>query len=204
MEEGAASVNPEYTKPLHDLGPVDVQPGKGTYLDLATWAGIDMNGPPCRKNGMANLRYPIDVDSYDGASIKQAYDVFASATKQGGPFNNSLFLFEAYSTQGVKAIPSDSTAYAFRADNLLIAPLITYQAGNSENDQKANALGEQLRNIIHNATGRSEIHAYVNYAYPGDTAKEWYGYEKWRQDKLLGLKNKYDAKRRFSFFGPIA
>lgn len=65
-------------------------------------------------------------------------------------------------------------------------------------------LAGQSGNIIHEGTGRSEMHTYVNYAY-GDEAKEnWYGHEKWRQERLLTLKNKYGPKRKFSFYAPIA
>lgn len=153
---------------------------------------------------MANLRYPIDVDTYNTTAVSQAYDVFSQKIQQGTVFNNSLFLFEGYSTQGVKAVPRETSAYAFRDDNLLIAPLITYKENGAALDREANALGKKLREIIHQGTGLDEIHAYVNYAFPGNTKKEWYGYEQWRQDKLLALKNKYDPDRKFSFFGPIA
>ena len=52
--------------------------------------------------------------------------------------------------------------------------------------------------------GRDEFHAYVNYAFGTETNEEMYGYEQWRQDRLLALKDKYDPQRRFSFYAPIA
>jgi hypothetical protein len=45
---------------------------------------------------------------------------------------------------------------------------------------------------------------YVNYAYGNEEAVSWYGEEDWRQDRLKSLKNKYDPKSSFSFFGPVA
>lgn len=204
LQEGVKKVDEQYTKPFDDLKPLNVDAGAGSYLDLPAWTGIDINGPPCQKTGMANLRYPIDVDKYNPDAVKKAWDVFSTKAQQGTPFNNSLFMFEGYSTQGVKAVPHEKSAYAFRDDNLLFAPLITYKPGDAALDKAANELGIELREIIHAGTGRDEIHAYVNYAFPGHTKKEWYGYEQWRQDKLLALKNKYDPDRKFSFFGPIA
>ncbi|KAJ0331349.1 hypothetical protein COL5a_002890 [Colletotrichum fioriniae] len=104
----------------------------------------------------------------------------------------------------VKVIASDSTAFAYRSDNLLFAPLITYSPNGTELDQKAATLGNQLRDIIHEGSGRTEQHVYLNYAFGDEGPKEWYGSEQWRQDRLKSLKTKYDPNGKFSFYGPIA
>ncbi|KAI2465645.1 FAD binding domain protein [Annulohypoxylon bovei var. microspora] len=204
LQEGSTTVDPSYTKPFHDLGPVATDGAGGSFTDLAAWTANDNNSPPCQKAGLANYRFPIDIESYNVPAQRQVYDLFASATKETPALNNSLFLFEGYSTQGVKAIPSESTAFPSRGDNLLLAPLITYAGTDSELDRKAVELGESLRRIIHEATGREEMHTYVNYAYGEETKQNMYGYEQWRQDRLLELKNKYDPQRKFSFYAPIA
>ncbi|WYZ37060.1 hypothetical protein EsH8_II_000566 [Colletotrichum jinshuiense] len=204
IQEGVTVVDPVYTQPFRDIGPIVSTPESGTYLDLAAWTGIALDSIPCQKVGLNNPRFPIYVESYNIEAQRKAYDLFASSVKTDSPFYNSLFMFEGYSVQGVRAIESDSTAFAYRGDNLLFAPLITYTPVDAALDEQAATLGNQLRDIIHEGSGRSEQHVYLNYAFGDESPKEWYGSEQWRQDRLKSLKTKYDPNGKFSFYGPIA
>ncbi|KAI1141494.1 FAD binding domain protein [Hypoxylon sp. FL0543] len=204
LQEGVTAVDATYTAPFQALGPVATDAAGGSYTDLPAWTGNANTSPPCQKAGLVNVRFPIDVDSYNIDAQRKAYDLFASTTQQTPALNNSLFLFEGYSLQGVKAVPQKSTAFPFRGDNLLLSPLITYAPAGPDLDQAAAKLGNDLRQILYEGSGRSELHTYVNYAFGDETTKNWYGYEQWRQDRLLELKNKYDPSRKFSFYGPIA
>ncbi|KAJ5684724.1 uncharacterized protein N7477_001069 [Penicillium maclennaniae] len=202
IQEGVKAVDSIYTKPFHDLGPISVSPDSGTYQDLATWTGIANSSPPCQKIGMANPRFPIYLESYNIAAQKKAWDIYAPAVRGSSPFNNSIFMFEGYSAEGVHAVPHDSTAFAFRSENLLAAPLINYFPAEGL-DEKAADLGNKLRNVLFEASGRDEIRAYVNYAHGDETTKQLYGSEKWRQQRLSALKKKYDPQGRFIFYAPI-
>ncbi|KAK2598063.1 hypothetical protein QQS21_005774 [Conoideocrella luteorostrata] len=204
IQEGVKTVDSKYTKPFHDIGPIAVTPLSGTYKDLAGWTGIATTSPPCQKAGLANPRFPIYLEMYDVAAQKKAYEAFALATKGSSAFNGSLFMFEGYSIQGVQAIDSKSTAFAYRDAHLLAAPLITYKPSGVDLDQKARDLGNQLREILHQASGVPDVRAYVNYAYGNEGPKGWYGSDKWRQDRLAALKKKYDPSGKFSFYAPIA
>ncbi|KAL2128641.1 hypothetical protein VTI74DRAFT_8914 [Chaetomium olivicolor] len=205
IQEGVSAVDPAYTAPFHALGPVSITPKNGTYRDISSWVGIALDGPPCQKTGMANPRFPIYLPAYNPDTQEQLYALFASATNASSPFANSLFMFEGYSTQGVDAVAADSAAYAFREDNLLIAPLIQYNpAGGAALDAQAKQLGNQLRQILHAGSGRTQMHTYVNYGYGDETTQQWYGFEQWRQDRLKALKQKYDPNGRFSFYAPVA
>jgi hypothetical protein len=202
IQEGVNAVDSIYTKPFHDLGPISVSPDSGTYKDLATWTGIANTSPPCQKAGMANPRFPIYLESYNVAAQKKAWEIYAPAVRGSSPFNNSIFMFEGYSAEGVHSVPHDSTAFAFRSENLLAAPLINYFPAKGL-DKKAADLGQRLRNVLFEASGRDEIRAYVNYAYGSETTEQLYGAEEWRQQRLSALKKKYDPKGRFSFYAPI-
>ncbi|KAK2058632.1 FAD-binding domain-containing protein [Colletotrichum caudatum] len=205
VQEGVTTVDPAYTQPFHDISPISSTPESGTYLDLATWTNIDLNSSSCQGRGFNNPRFPLYVESYNVESLRKAYDLFASSIRGDSTFNNSIFLLEGYSNEGVKSIKSDSTAFAHRDANLLLAPLIHYTSGGAADlDEQAATLGNQLRDIIHEGSGRPEQHIYINYAFGNESPKEWYGSEQWRQDRLKSLKTKYDPNGRFSFFGPIA
>ncbi|GES66583.1 FAD-dependent oxygenase [Aspergillus terreus] len=190
IQEGVQTVDPAYTKPFHDIGPLSANSIGGSYTDLAGWTNITATSPPCQKVGLVNPRFPIYLQVYNVLAQKKAYDVFASAVRGSSAFNNSIFMFEGYSMQGVRAISSKSSAFAFRNENLLAAPLITYAPAGPELDNKAAKLGNRLRNILYQASGLGEIGAYVNYAYGDKTPAQWYGNEQWRQDRLRSLKKK--------------
>ena len=204
IQEGVSAVDSVYTQPFRDLGPFAVTPDSGTYRDLAGWVGISLDAPPCQKAGLANPRFPVYLSAYNATAQQELYAAFAKGTNASSPWANSLFMFEGYSMQGVEAVNSASAAYAFRDDNLLIAPLIQYTPAGPVRDQQAAQFGNQLRQILHKGSGRSQMHTYVNYAYGDESPKEWYGADAWRQDRLKALKAKYDPRGRFSFYAPAA
>ncbi|KFY01573.1 hypothetical protein V490_00837 [Pseudogymnoascus sp. VKM F-3557] len=205
IQEGVDVVDAAYTKPFNDLGPIVTTPTSGTYLDLAKWTGISLSDTPCQKTGNANPRFPIYLKSYNPTAQRKVYDLFAQATTNAStPFSGALFMFEGYSTQGVKAIGDDATAFAYRSDNLLVAPLLTYTPNGKALEDQAFKLGNQMRQILYEGSGQTSLNTYVNYAYGDETPKAWYGADKWRQDRLLSLKKNYDPKGKFSFYAPIA
>lgn len=151
---------------------------------------------------MSNVCFPLNLQSYDIQAQRAAFDAFAKGTSQGSGFNNSLLIFEGYSAQGMQSVPSESTAFPHREDTLLVSPLIVYS--DPALDDKARELGEGFRDILFRASGQKELHAYVNYASGHETPGDWYGHESWRLERLRALKAKYDPKRKFRFYGPIA
>ncbi|KAJ8108436.1 hypothetical protein ONZ43_g6425 [Nemania bipapillata] len=203
LQEGAGAVDPVYAEPFNILGPLTTDAASGTYTDLAAWTGNSIGAPPCQKSGLVNLRFPIDLQTYNVAAQRKVYDLFASATRTTPALNGSLFLFEGYSLQGVKAIPNDQTAFPNRGANLLVSPLLTYAPNTPALDQTAADLGESLRQILYEGSGLKELHTYVNYAFGDETEKNWYGHEQWRRDRLKTLKQKYDPFGRFNFYAPI-
>lgn len=203
IQEGVKTVDSAYTKPFHDIGPLSAEPQSGTYKDLAAWTGVSIDSPPCQKAGFANPRFPIYLQSYDIPAQKKAWEIYAPAIRGSSPFNNSILMFEGYSFQGVHEVASESSAFAFREENILAAPLINYLPTDAALETKAADLGNQLRNILFEASGREDIHAYVNYAHGDETTEQLYGGEEWRQQRLQALKQKYDPTGRFSFYAPV-
>ncbi|KAM0559928.1 hypothetical protein ACHAPJ_003878 [Fusarium lateritium] len=204
IQEGVKAIDAKISKPFHDLKPIAITPESGDYRDLAKWTQIDIDAAPCQKNGLANPRFPLYLQKYNVNAMKAAWKLFASGTGPKTPFNTSIFMFEGYSTQAVRANGAKSAAFAFRQENLLTAPLITYKRGDAALDKKAAKLGNDLRDILHKASGQDEMAVYVNYAFGDEKPTNWYGHESWRQDRLQALKNKYDPRGKFSFFGPVA
>jgi hypothetical protein len=150
-----------------------------------------------------NPRFPIYLETFNPAA-KKAFDFFAEHVRGDSIFNNSLVTFDGYSTQGVKSIDAKSTAFAYRDQNILVGPLITYQPNGTELDNRASEVGHKIREILHQGTGREHVPAYVNYAFGDEGPGQWYGSESWRQSRLQKLKETYDPQGLFSFYAPIA
>lgn len=195
----------QYTAPFTALGPASFQSGAGSYRELSQLTGNGKDQIFCQKQGTAILRYPLELQQYDIPAQRKVYDTYSAALKATPALNNSVALFQSYSTQGVKAVPSDSTAYPFRESNILAAPHIFFDEEDATPDlaAKAAALGTEMRDIVFKASGQAHLRVYVNYALGAEGPKEWYGAEEWRQDKLKALKRKYDPKGKFSFYNPI-
>ncbi|KAK9413949.1 putative FAD-binding PCMH-type domain-containing protein [Seiridium unicorne] len=175
LQEGVTTVDPAYTKPFQDLGPVSTTTGSGVYPDIPSWVGWDNAAASCQHTGLANMRFPVDLESYNVQAMRKIYDLFESATRETPALNGSFFLVEGYPLQGVRAAPSGLSAFPFRADNLLVAPVISWVPSGSDIAQKAVDLGKDLRQILLNGSGRTELHSYVNYAFGDETPKGWYG-----------------------------
>ncbi|KAK9425003.1 hypothetical protein SUNI508_13254 [Seiridium unicorne] len=165
---------------------------------------MDNLAAPCQHSGLANWRSPIDQQQYDPQAMRKEYDSFGSAMKETPALNGSFFLSEGYSLAGVKAVPSEMTAYANRDGKFLASPVMRSSPPDTEAAQAAAKLRNELRSIFYEASGQTKLHAYVNYAFGNESKQNWYGYEQWRQDKLLAMKKKHDHQRKFSLYAPTA
>lgn len=205
IQEGATIVDPSYLAPFLALSPIITAKKSGTYLDLGAWTGISLTDGPCQITGNVNPRFPIYLQKYNPSAQAAVYTLFKTATTApNSPFAGALFMFEGYSQQGVKALSDDASAFAYRSDNLLVAPLLSYKPAGKELDEKAQALGNKIRDVLYRGSGEKSLHTYVNYSFGDETAKAWYGVEGWRQERLMALKREFDPKGKFSFYAPVA
>ena len=70
-------------------------------------------------------------------------------------------------------------------------------------DRPAIKAGNDMREILREGSGSSQLHAYVNYAHGDETLEQMYGYEPWRVARLRALKKQYDPTGKFNFYAPI-
>ncbi|KAJ5059245.1 hypothetical protein J3E74DRAFT_428841 [Bipolaris maydis] len=181
IQEGVTFVESKYTAPFHDIGPLTITPQSGSYLDLAKWTSIALDSPPYQDFGFNNPRFPIYTSTYNITAQRKAYDLYVSAISGAdNPYYNSIFMFEDYPSDSVRHRDNSASAFGFRNDYLLSAPLIIYNFTGQAQDDTVKQLGTQLRNIIWEGTGRKELHTYVNYAYGDEGSPSWYGHEEWR------------------------
>lgn len=117
--EGASTIPDQYAAPFRALGAVMHISTVIPYPQVAVATGNGDDAPVCG-HGTSTLRFPISVESYNIPALRAVYNSLRDLMNNYPAFNGSLFLFEGYAVQGVKAIPDDSTAFAHRQDNLLM------------------------------------------------------------------------------------
>ncbi|KAL4797932.1 hypothetical protein BDV19DRAFT_377394 [Aspergillus venezuelensis] len=203
MREGVEEIEPELIDPFRTLSQLPAgNKTTGSYLDIPTWINTAVGSRGCA-NAENKVRLPIGFPRYDPEAQAKFFDKFAEITANGSDYGTSMVLIEQYSAQGVEAVPEDSTAFPNREDFMLVSPVIAYFSESEEVEDRGVELGNELRDILQEATGSDELHAYVNYAAGDEGAESWYGYEPWRLEKLQQIKRKYDPNERFSFYAPI-
>lgn len=204
FQEGVDTIDDTVTAPFLALEPVSTFNGSDDYRALPSWIGWGISAPTCQHSGLANTRFPIELQNYNTTAQRSLYNLLSDAHKNVPAFNRSIVLLEGYAQQAVKAIPSKSSAYPFRGSNLLVSPIVRYIDEGEELAKNGTDLGEALREILHVGSGRAVKRTYINYAFGTESVDEIYGVESWRHKKLLDLKKKYDPEGKFIFYAPVA
>jgi hypothetical protein len=97
-----------------------------------------------------------------------------------------------YSTQGLKAVPEDSTSFPHRSDDILLSSVIMYKP-DPKLDPVASTFGRTMRNYLLNGTEESgKLKAYMNYAHGDESLHSIYGWEECRLEKLRKMKKDWD------------
>ncbi|KAK4167727.1 putative FAD-dependent oxygenase [Cladorrhinum sp. PSN259] len=198
---GPAEELKKITKEVHNLGPATYNGGAvAEYPDLTTLMASRPQDPVCEKGNTNRALRAADLISYEIPAMRKAYDTFSRRITSEPAFNNSVVLLEQYSVQAVQAVPPENTAYAHRAQRLLLGPNLWWPKGNATLDKQAE---DWTKDIWKALSGTAQKRSYVNYAQGDEDPKALYGYEPWRLQKLHALKKKYDPEGRFGYFGSV-
>lgn len=178
--------------------------GISTLPDFAAVAMLDMDGAFCQ-HGTSSLRYPMSTVNYTLSAMEEAMTALRNVDPE---LAGSAMIFEAYSLHAVQSVAAGSTAFPDRENGLLNAAIMLWNATGLDAARTARVIeradyhGKKMRDAVVNGSG-GKLHAYVNYANGDEGMGAMYGYEEWRLERLRGLKERYDPKRRFGWYAPI-
>lgn len=201
MFEGQPHLAEEMQVAYRAVGPVHTDSKQVIYPEIPPLMYIGMDDIGCLRNRNSFLRAPIGLKEYNIPAQRAVYDMFNDLTAIPA-FNASLFAFEGYLLRAVKAVPAENAAFPDRHNDLMVSPIVIYEADVSLDDQAVTAAHE-MRDVLQASTGVNTSVAYVNYADWTESAEEIYGIEPWRLERLRELKKSYDPHGRFSFYAPI-
>lgn len=187
---------------MFDVGPIHVESGERPLPDMTTVFRMDLDGAGCA-HGRVGLRYPIVMDTWNPEAVRKAFDELDLAMQEHEELNNTRLLFEGYSTQAVKAVPEESTAFPHRQANLLFSTNISFLP-NAALEPIAERLGAAIRqHLLDGTEDPSKLRAYVNYARGDESVQSMYGWEEWRLERLRKLKGEWDPLNRLRYYAPI-
>ncbi|OLN87860.1 6-hydroxy-D-nicotine oxidase 1 [Colletotrichum chlorophyti] len=202
IHDGLVDAAREYARPLHDIGPINVEAGAVSMPELASLTFQGENSVGCAK-GFTGLRFPIGLKTHNLAAIRQVFNDIAEVSNRIPELSGSFFLLEGYSTQGVKAADDRASAFPHRQDEILVTSYIMYKP-NASLDAVAQDHGERLRgHLLKGSEDPDRLRAYVNYAHGKESLEAVYGWDEWRLEKLKRLKEKWDPENRMRFYNPI-
>ncbi|KAF2190320.1 FAD-binding domain-containing protein [Zopfia rhizophila CBS 207.26] len=202
MYEGPKVELEKLTAAFRRIGPVNETTSTSVqYPDIFDLNGQMEDDPAVCATNLNRHLCPIYLNKYNPKANRKVYNIFNNVTADPR-FTYTVFLWEGYSTQAVKAVPEASTAAPWRDYNLLASPVLTY--ANKSLSGVALAAAKEMRKVLLDGSNSNKLHAYVNYAFGDETLQELYGFEPWRVERLKKLKKKYDPEGRFNFYAPIA
>jgi len=177
--------------------------GELTYVDIPSARFNNLDDPLCQKVGVDKLVTTAGLQVYNLTTELEIWNRFKERLASNPDLAASAFIVhEGYSNQAVLEHNPDDSAYPFRDDY----HLMMFQGILKPNSIMKEEMWEWAWEVkdMWNAgqPGRSPD-SYVNYANGFEGPEEWYGNSQWRQERLRGLKAKYDPTNRFRFFNPI-
>ncbi|KAJ5679529.1 hypothetical protein N7462_007773 [Penicillium macrosclerotiorum] len=177
--------------------------GDVPYPKIAAAQGTGMYDPIC-EHGKLHATSTAFLRVYNLTAERLIYEGFKKRAVQDAELAaGATIMHEGYATEGVEAVPSASTAYPFRAyRHLMLFDTVTAQ-GDTAREKAAWAWAAEVRDQWNAGQPDLPVNAYVNYAMGLETLEQRYGHEKWRLDRLRGLKARYDPQNRFRFYNPI-
>ena len=112
--------------PFVALKPVTSDNGSVPYPDFADAVGSGDNTSVCQYDGLGHAQFPVGLKVYNISAVRAVYDLHSKLVTEQPAFNETIVQLEGYPLEAMKAVDPASTAYAHRADNLLVYARIHY------------------------------------------------------------------------------
>lgn len=116
---GTAAALAAYAAPFIAIA-ASHRPGTDIYPNLPALTGSSDTDSPCISGQGARVLRPIGLLKYDPPAAAAMVDRFGEFIFENKAFNTSALLLEGYGTKGVQDVPSHSTAFPDRENNIMV------------------------------------------------------------------------------------
>ena len=202
---GSAEEAEKLLAPFNAIGSVWDAQGDFSYPEISIVQGTGVEGFLCESENTIRTITVAGLQVYNITAQQQIFNGFKKRIAENPELGAAgIIVHEGYSTEAVESISSNSSAYPFRSDHLLVyfSAILDANASSSLLDAAWEWADEVRDNWNDGQPGRLPD-AYVNYANGKETLEQRYGHEPWRLQRLRGLKAKYDPTNAFRFYNPI-
>ncbi|KAI1163880.1 hypothetical protein F5B18DRAFT_617685 [Nemania serpens] len=198
---GDAADAEKLLEPFNKIPAALSEQGDVPYPELATVQGTGLDGTLCVPN-QKHIVATAGLQSYNIKNERKIYNTFNRMVAKHPELKTAHIVHEGYSNEAVRRVASDSTAFPFRDDYLLMFfDTVIPDDGNLTKVTKSWAA--EVRDLWNEGQPGRKPSNYVNYAAGDEPVDSMYGYEPWRQEKLLHLKAKYDPHNKFRYYNPL-
>ena len=154
--------------------------------------------------GWRKNTFSTSIIQYNLTDVRNVWNGYRQLIAQNPSAFQSMFIWETYPMQGMRNRDSTLTAYANRDANHIVVAFLIYEDASLDATMSAygiNAFRTTLNS--HNGWQNGISKVYVNYGHGLEKPAEFYGWESWRQQKLIALKQSYDPLGRFNAYHPV-
>ncbi|KZF24489.1 FAD-binding domain-containing protein [Xylona heveae TC161] len=193
----------EHLQPWLDLKPLYKKEEYVNWASLpwVTYGGL--NNILCSQPGGQRNFYAANAATYDISAMASLWNDWEKMSIKYNGTAKFLLMFQTFAQQAVKSVDPDSSAFPWRKGSehfLLIQASYTDLSLRAELDIWL----RQWQTLFVETSGYGRLQQYVNYGHGyRDPMEALYGYDRWRIEKLYGLKEKYDPDGLFDSYQPI-
>ncbi|KAJ4305632.1 hypothetical protein N0V90_001163 [Kalmusia sp. IMI 367209] len=200
---GSAQGAKPYLAPFEAIKAEYKEGGDVPYPEIAHMQQTGLNDFIC-SHGNVRITSTAGLQTYNLTAERQIFDGFKKRVVSNPTLAAGTgILHEGYSTEAVNKQDPRNSAYPFRDDHHLMLFDAIIAPGDKALETAAWQWANEVRDQWNAGQPGRPVNAYVNYANGKESLEERYGHEKWRIDRLKGLKKKYDPSNQFRYFNPI-
>ncbi|KAI5867524.1 hypothetical protein GGS23DRAFT_612666 [Durotheca rogersii] len=185
----------------HPITRVSLDESYITFAEVPTRGSSDII---CQRGHNQDIHPVTAREFFDIGAMVDLYASFGSFVREHPAANGSVLLFEAANPQTVDAVPDAATAFPLRGRYILSSVMSMTWDGDDETEA-INAWATAARDTLAKpeVSGSDRLYIYMNYANGDESLSARYGYDKWRHERLTGLKQRYDPHGFFNAYHAI-
>ncbi|KAI9674806.1 MAG: hypothetical protein M1817_001710 [Caeruleum heppii] len=199
---GSQTDGQPWIQPWRDLEPVVLTEANFTWAELPYRTGNGLIAAWCEKGGFKHT-YSNNIRVFNTQTMRNVYTSWGNFLEANPNMNRTVFLFEVYGQQAVRAVTERSTAYPHRRVANALSLIATWYTDPAL-DTAVSDWARGLRNDLAATSGYPRLYVYQNYAEGDEPLEAVYGYDNWRMERLRNLKRTYDPRNVFNGYHAIS
>jgi hypothetical protein len=108
----------QYLTPFDNIEAVSTEDGNVPYTEIPHKTGTGLEDPLC-DSGFVHMHYTAGLQVWNTTAQREMYELFNKNVQEQPALAGSVIIMEGYSTEGVRAVDPDTSAYPWRDYTLL-------------------------------------------------------------------------------------